>query len=232
MTIFHYLCWSKRSRTADIAWVPGDMLSPEDAQGRGVLHLAVERGNLDMIHFLLTRNQEQEQKPGEVQVHPSPIKTSPDHNSRTLLHYATESSRVQTIDLLLDLGFDLHARDNDNRTLMHHAASRGNVNAIKRLIELGAGEQLRAVDNEGRTPAQLARMRRADAVVRFVEDLGNVRFVGSSGEGDENENEGDEVEYGRVWSNWLMLLWGLLNLRVPWFLLGIFVATVVFPRFL
>jgi ankyrin repeat protein len=82
---------------------------------------------------------------------------TPDYMGHTLLHYATESRRVDTIDLLLNAGYgDIHLKDLKGRTLMQHAASRGNIYAVQRLIELGADNSYNISNKNGRTTIQVA----------------------------------------------------------------------------
>lgn len=95
----------------------------------------------------------------------------PDFSARTLLHYATESSRLDTIDFLLERGFDIYATDDNGRTVLHHAAMRGNVATIQRLLDLGAECQLTALDLDGCTPLQVAAWFEAKNVVEFLQPL-------------------------------------------------------------
>lgn len=168
MTVMHYVSWSKLSQPHDISrhlqtsHVPfGDRsknaapLDLKDAQGRSLLHLAVQRGNLALTEYILSQ---------------SNVSTlmMPDFWGRTLLHYATESSRVHVLKFLLENKFDMYAKDLKGRTILHHAAMTGNVNAVQHLLALGAGAQLDIKDKDNRTPLELAVQMRAKSVVDYL----------------------------------------------------------------
>jgi ankyrin repeat protein len=172
MTILHYLSWSSRSAVQDLirCTKPGmfslnkcqssvtSQLSIKDAQGKSVLHYAVQRGNLGLITFLLDR-------PDAVTL------GMPDYLGCTLLHYATESSRTEAIDLFLYRGLDIDAADDKGRTVLHHACQWGNLKAVKHLLDLGFEHQLDVVDHDKRTPMQLAELYRSKAVVEYLRDI-------------------------------------------------------------
>ncbi|KAF2491646.1 ankryin repeat S-palmitoyl transferase, partial [Lophium mytilinum] len=104
MSIAHYVAWTKSSKLIDIhrcLHADPASLSNTDEEGRTVLHLALQRGNLQVIGYLLN--------------HPDTNAFRPDWRGRTLLHYATESRRTQTIDILLERGFILRAADLEGR---------------------------------------------------------------------------------------------------------------------
>lgn len=160
MTIAHYVAWSKTATTADILRCLTDKTSAienTDEEGRTIMHLALQRGNLALVEHMLHL--------------PNPPVLRPDLNGRTPLHYATESRRVETIDMLLSKGVDLHARDLKGRSALHHAASQGKLDAVKRLLILGASNDLVALDNGSRTPLQLAMLEKRDSVVNYLKPL-------------------------------------------------------------
>lgn len=70
------------------------------------------------------------------------------------LHYACFFGSKKVIDLLLDLGADINARDQDGATCLHYAINRGCVKTIKKLLIRGADRTIRK--NDGRTPYELA----------------------------------------------------------------------------
>jgi hypothetical protein len=94
-----------------------------------------------------------------------------DHQGRTPLQYAIESSRsAQVIELLLQKGADLDVRDIHGRTVMHYAASLGNLSAVQKLIDAGTASQLFALDDASRTPFELAILEGKDAIVEYLEE--------------------------------------------------------------
>jgi ankyrin repeat protein len=164
MTIMHYISRSSRSKSVDISWCLDNTLPPKDVLGRSILHLAAQRGNIPLVKYFLKLQDA------------ARLATS-DHAGHTPLHYATESRRTDTIDFILDTGIcDINAKDYRGRTVMHHAAGCGNMNAVARLITLGAGDMLHALDKDGRTPAQVAKLYGAEDCEAYMllisQDLG------------------------------------------------------------
>lgn len=161
-TILHYMAWSSRSTVQELMRCSQKeemrQLSVKDSQGKSILHYATQRGNTDLIEFLLARPE-------------APTLCMPDYHGRTLLHYATESGRVSTIDLYLARHFDPHAVDSKGRTMLHHACQWGNVKAVEHLVDQGFEYQLDAVDDEKRTALQLAKHYRSRAVVEYIQQL-------------------------------------------------------------
>jgi ankyrin repeat protein len=147
MTIVHYVAWSSRSTRGDLsrALLKGCVsLTERDDTNRSALHLASQRGNLDIMAFLLASD------------HGAEL-ASCDAHGRTPLHYATESHRAGTaIDMLLEYGLQIHHRDGNGCTVLHHAAARGKTEAVKKLLQVGAETDLHVCDQEGRTPMQIA----------------------------------------------------------------------------
>ena len=124
-----------------------------------MLHYAVQRGNTDLIAFFLASPD-------------AAAMSMPDFSRKTLLHYATESGRPDTINMMLKRGIDLDTIDDQGRTVLHHAAMRGNLIAAQRLIALGATHQLSYKDHSDQTPADLACQYASKAVVEYFEMLG------------------------------------------------------------
>ena len=170
MTILHFLCWSSKSPvellqrveavSAQSAQSPArsSCLDIKDAFGRSVLHFLAQRGNIDLLKFFLSR-------PNTESL------ARPDWRGISVLHYATESSRVHTIDLFIQAGYDIDARDNSGHTLLHHAAMKDNLAAVKQLLDLGASTQLVSVDSDNRTPLQLATAYRSESVIEYLQAI-------------------------------------------------------------
>ncbi|KAF2855078.1 hypothetical protein T440DRAFT_539190 [Plenodomus tracheiphilus IPT5] len=101
-SIAHYLAWSKTSTCAHLDRVASSNvdISARDNKGKTPLHYAVQRGAPDIVERLLGSE--------------DGVSRQPDFQGRTLLHYATESSRAaQTFNVLLASGVDIdvHAKD-------------------------------------------------------------------------------------------------------------------------
>ncbi|KAL9596847.1 MAG: hypothetical protein Q9219_005517 [cf. Caloplaca sp. 3 TL-2023] len=163
MSITHYLAWSSKStpelfsrglhHTSTDVWYV-------DGLGRTCLHLAASRGNIALLEHLLERFDVT-----EVQRR--------DCEGRTALHYAAQNNRVKTIDLLLDGGGDIHARDNMLRTVLHEAARWVNLEVAQKVLALGKSQVLLSPDRNGQLPSFLVPDGKAPeaALRRFLADL-------------------------------------------------------------
>lgn len=122
----------------------GDVgLEMVDVEGRSLLHLAAQRGNVPVIEYLLDLNQGCNTK-------------LRDRRGRTVLHYGVENKRApQTLAILVSHGSDLWDRDCDGRSVLHHAAKFGNIPAIETLLALGMAYELCVADHTGMTPLQI-----------------------------------------------------------------------------
>ena len=88
---------------------------------------------------------------------------------RDLIARATELGRPDTIQLLVDLGFDINARH--RTTALHEAALRGDLSIVTLLVRLGADPTLIETEFES-TPAGWAEHGGHDAVVAYLNNLG------------------------------------------------------------
>ena len=161
MNIAQYVSWSKSSLPIDLfRCCSGNIASRQtaDEEGKTALHFACQRGNLELLEYLFSEEND--------------AISCPDWHGRTLMHYATESGRsAQAIDMLARRGFDVRAVDHQGKTVLHHAASVGNVAAVEKLIELGARGDLNALDDDSRAPMQVAALCGRKAVVEYLQPL-------------------------------------------------------------
>jgi ankyrin repeat protein len=199
VTILHFLCWSKSptvallQRVVSIGTQPGhhdtqhSCMELKDAYGRCVLHFAAQRGNIELINYLLT-------------LPAAKSLAAADWRGRSLLHYATESSRVHAIDLFIQEGFDIDAKDNSGRTLLHHAAMKDHVAAFARLLDLGASHHLTSVDCSNRTPYQTALLYHSEDVLLYIRSNASLRQLGLPPENQELESlSSDQLSAPKAW---------------------------------
>ena len=161
MTILHFLSWTKQSTPHDftpyIEEIPYCMTKRDD-EGRLLLHLAAQRGNTELLKFFFKQP-------------PAWNVQACDNNGVSILHYAAESRRVETLDIVLGQGADLRATDRKGRTVLHHAVLRDNVDAVRRVIELGGVCNLWAVDKTGQTPLELSVLRKAVRSIAYLKEM-------------------------------------------------------------
>lgn len=164
MTLLHFLAWSSKSRPEHFEPYIGKGRSSflaRDNQGRSMLHFAAQRGNTLILEYLFQLPIEMDSR-------------RKDDLGRTLLHYAVESRRVETIDMMVSRKADIRAVDNLGRTVLHRAAMCNNLAAVKRVIELGSEEDLWSTDGDGKTPLQLALFQRATTVTKYLNELKSI----------------------------------------------------------
>lgn len=124
-----------------------------------MLHFAAERGNLSLLQRLL-------RLPEASRI------SAPDNEGRTLLHYATASSRLHLVcPLVLTQQSDIYRRDQHRQTVLHYAAMRGNASAVEHLFDLGlvSENELEAKDINGRTPLRLAQLNGRTSVLELLQ---------------------------------------------------------------
>ena len=161
MSIVHYSAWSSKSSSKifkrSMAYTSTGLWSV-DGYGRTCLHLAASRGNIDVLGYLLERSSLAEVR-------------RTDNEGRTALHYAVQSKRSKTIDLLLASGGNLYAGDNASRTVLHYAARWENLEAAQKVVAVGNKGILCSPDKDGIVPSALVQGRKAIALRRFLMDL-------------------------------------------------------------
>ena len=73
-----------------------------------------------------------------------------EETGRTTLHFAVTQEFVSSVNILLDEGLDIEARDKNGDTPLHRAAMGGTEEMLQLLIDRGA--DLTAVNSKGQTP--------------------------------------------------------------------------------
>lgn len=86
---------------------------------------------------------------------------------RTALHGASvEAGSEEAVELLLDYGADVDAKDKYGNTPLHDAAKYGNISICKLL--LGYGADIDAANKWGQTPMHVAAFERQEEVFDFL----------------------------------------------------------------
>ncbi|KAI9766946.1 MAG: hypothetical protein M1840_006243 [Geoglossum simile] len=162
MTPLHFVAWSSQS-TVDAVRRQVERGNPSDVvlkdnEGRSALHLAVQRGNMAVIEYLMGLGAHVDAR-------------CRDRHGKTVLHYAVDSRRTETIIKMAEQGHDIRAKDFSGKTILHRAAWRGNLEAARLVIELGAAEDIRCRDEAGKTPLDLAIESKAMNVADFLKEF-------------------------------------------------------------
>ena len=161
LVLLHYIAWSSKSRVTDIQhYISADASRAftRDNEGRSLLFFAAERGNLEILEYILS-------------LPSKPELTDTDCRGMSLMHYAVRSKRVHSINLLFDSGSPARIVDYNQQTALHHAVKRGNLEAVKRLLLLDGDELLAYEDSHGRTPLEFARRWNHEAIIAYLEAI-------------------------------------------------------------
>jgi len=139
MTLLHFVAWSSKSSVecfkrclqhcgATALWL-------SDCDNRSALHLAAQRGNADIVQYILGHS-------------PQVVVTLKDKRGRSIFHYAADSKRTSVIDIVHFHGGSIHALDENGHSALHYAVLRGNLAAAEKLTELGAANNIYLKDRE------------------------------------------------------------------------------------
>ena len=128
----------------------------EFEDGNRALHLAAREGKTDIVRKLIARNAD--------------INAVNIMNRMTPLHYAVDAGQKSMVEILLDNGADISARDSASRTALGLAISRKHDETAILLVQRGAA-LLDRVDRDY-TPLSLAVMLDRPRVVRSLLEKG------------------------------------------------------------
>jgi ankyrin repeat protein len=128
-----------------------------ETNGRTVLHYACMRGKTaDIVRCILQRCDET-------------LVGGTDGEGHTAMHMTVVSGCVETVQLLLQAGLDINQTNDTGAALLHLACKRlGRLQFVQWLVERG-GSDIRAVDLNGRTALDFARMKGLSEVATWLE---------------------------------------------------------------
>ncbi|WP_028330877.1 ankyrin repeat domain-containing protein [Brachyspira alvinipulli] len=128
----------------------------DGVDGAMAIHLAAANGRNEVIKILLARDPE--------------LVNVVDNRDNTPLHWAAMKDKKDTIQLLMENGADIEAKDADGWTPLHYAAAFSSVDTVQTLVDLGANKESKAKD--GSNPMDYARR---DDVKNYLAGNDNIK---------------------------------------------------------
>lgn len=129
---------AKKKMKANNALIQNDLRYRVSKHGHNALHMACERGHVDIVKLLL--------KAGTDAERPTPAKFD---NRATPLMIATIHGHLDIVKVLVDAGVKVEAKDKRGRTAAHYAAINGQTHILSYLLRLGVNNL--AIDTSGNT---------------------------------------------------------------------------------
>jgi len=138
-----------RTEAVKLLLEAGANISVKDDRGQTLLHLILDMRNSDYNQYRLSKDTL------ELLLIKGADVNLKDKDGRTPLHLAADSADVEIVELLLDKGAKIDAKDDDSGfTALHHTARFGNKDAAEVLIARGA--DINAKDKQGHTALYVA----------------------------------------------------------------------------
>ena len=128
----------------------------DGVDGAMAIHLAAANGRNDVIKVLLAKDPQ--------------LVNIVDNRDNTPLHWAAMKDKKDTIELLMENGADIEAKDADGWTPLHYAAAFSSVDTVQTLVDLGADKESKAKD--GSNPMDYARQ---DDVKNYLAGNDNIK---------------------------------------------------------
>ncbi|XP_018569142.1 uncharacterized protein LOC108909316 [Anoplophora glabripennis] len=134
----------------------GEVVDIKDETGCTALHLAVLKGQMEVVKLLVEHNTDVNIK---------------DHRCCTALHLAVRDDRLDIVKLLVEHGAVVNNQDIDNNTALHIATREGHKEIVKFLVECNAIVDIK--DRDGRTSLHKAVEGSNLDIVRFLIENGS-----------------------------------------------------------
>ena len=154
----HYAAFSGNIRLLRYLKDQGQDLQAVDKQGNNALLIAVQLKHPDAVQQLISY------KCNVNQINSKGV-------SCLELGLGFDDEDTEILEMLLKTGVDVNSRNSLGSTALHEAVNRNQANKIKLLLKAGADVKLK--DEQGRTPAELARLREFPRAYRAITEFGN-----------------------------------------------------------
>jgi ankyrin repeat protein len=127
------------------------LVNVENTENQNVrpLHIAAEKGFLEIVTLLVTNEAEIDAK---------------DKYSQTPLHFASFYGHIKVVKYLVEKGANINLKHDDSNTPLHEAALGGNIEVVKYLVEKGA--KVEAKNKNGESAKDLAQ---DEEIKKFLE---------------------------------------------------------------
>lgn len=140
------------------------ILNLQEDYGYTPLHIAVAKGHVKLIKFLLAQGANTQHKA---------------HNGYTALHTAAAHDHAHIAQLLIEHGANKNAQDNFCYTPLHIAAACGHTHVAQQLITNRANSDMRA--HNGYTPVHIAILNnQTETTTLLVENKANINALAAS----------------------------------------------------
>lgn len=144
-----------------------------DENGMTPLHVASTGDSLEIIKLLIERGADVNAKDGN-SVQPgstwsfkgTPFGFKPKHSRSTPLHFASQEGFLGAVELLIEKGADVNAKDTNDDTPLHNASVEGYLETVKFLISKGA--DVNAVNKISMTPLHVSTWVHRYKVVKYL----------------------------------------------------------------
>ena len=165
----HFACRSGSLDTVKLLVRAGAGVCVTGNDGHTCLTIAAWNGHTETVRYVLFLP--------EVEVDHA------NHKGCTALHWAADNNHTDVLQVLIDAGADIEARDNTGYSPLLIACRSGSLDTVKLLVRAGAG--VRVTNNDGHTCLTIAASRGHTETVRYLLFLPEVEVdhannVGSS----------------------------------------------------
>lgn len=127
------------------------------------LYEAIKKGNISFLKS--EKNQE----------YISEVINIKNDQQRSFLHIAVNmKKKIEIIQLLLDMGIDINAKDIKGKTALHLAAGQSNIGILKELVNRGA--DVHNIDKKARTPLHVAATTKNFNVIEYLVNTAKVNI--------------------------------------------------------
>ncbi|MEO0469970.1 MAG: ankyrin repeat domain-containing protein, partial [Bacteroidota bacterium] len=130
---------------------PQTDMNVQNDDGQSALHMAVEKGNVDLVNLILKGKPELEPR---------------DRAGDTPMHIAIREDQDQIVDALLEMDQRYNASNRRGQTPLHLAIARDKDDIAETLIR--SGVDVNASDSNGRTPLHIAVLERNQQMARLL----------------------------------------------------------------